>query len=348
MSSVISKSLLIGNHELFVGKLEDFQQNFGGLCKDRFGALVALERNCGSSDVFKRVPSFFGPEVGCKCNEAKCNVVFVAENTHAGEPIVINIGQAAGLDEAIFCRNLIIVESGATAAIEVRYKGNLCECGRVAEVYLGNKAELEMVEVFDGVKSLEPIKSNVVVRQEANSHLRSVVCQIGSRNVDSSLKVILAEEGAVAELFGAVYGSDVAKINNSTIVQHSAANTTSREHYKVVVADSALSSFNGCIYVAPGAMPIEAFQQNNNILLSDKARAMSQPQLQIYADDVKCSHGATVGQLNSDALFYMQQRGISEPMARRLLIEGFIGQIFAKISNKQLRDSLKEQIGRLK
>ncbi|MEG2121849.1 MAG: SufD family Fe-S cluster assembly protein, partial [Rikenellaceae bacterium] len=154
----------------------------------------------------------------------------------------------------------------------------------------------------------------------------------------------MTEEGSSCHLNGVAISREEAHIDNTTTVEHLAERCTSYQLYKNVAADKATAVFGGNIFVAPGAQKTEAYQKNNNILLSDDATIHTKPQLVINADDVKCSHGATVGQLNEEALFYIRQRGISETQAQGLLLTGFIGEVLQKIDEEDLREELTEKL----
>lgn len=156
--------------------------------------------------------------------------------------------------------------------------------------------------------------------------------------------MILAGTGASANMGGIALGHGSEQVECNTVVEHSRPDTSSRQLFRMVADDNSRLSFNGCIYVAPGADRTEAYQQNNNVVLADTARATATPQLEIYADDVKCSHGSTVGKLSEEAVFYMRQRGIPASEARRLQIEGFVGEVLDGISDRRLAAEIAERI----
>ncbi|MEY3425976.1 MAG: Fe-S cluster assembly protein SufD, partial [Bacteroidota bacterium] len=125
-------------------------------------------------------------------------------------------------------------------------------------------------------------------------------------------------------------------VDNHTIVDHCAPNCESHELYKGVMDDSSTAVFNGKVFVRKDSQKINAFQSNANVLLSDSATINSKPELEIYADDVKCSHGSTTGQLDDEAIFYLRARGISEKSARHLMVSAFIGDVLGKIENEKV------------
>jgi Fe-S cluster assembly protein SufD len=125
-------------------------------------------------------------------------------------------------------------------------------------------------------------------------------------------------------------------VDNHTLVDHKVAHCESHELYKGVVNDKATAVFNGKVFVRKDAQKINAFQSNANVLLSDDSSVNSKPELEIYADDVKCSHGSTTGQLDEEAVFYLRARGLSEKTARKLMISAFINDVIEKIENEEV------------
>jgi Fe-S cluster assembly protein SufD len=122
-------------------------------------------------------------------------------------------------------------------------------------------------------------------------------------------------------------------VDNHTVVDHRVANCVSNELYKGVIDDKATAVFNGKVFVRPDAQKINAFQSNGNVLLSNDASVNSKPELEIYADDVKCSHGSTTGQLDEKAVFYLRSRGMGEKQARELLVQAFVGDVLEKLDD---------------
>jgi Fe-S cluster assembly protein SufD len=147
-------------------------------------------------------------------------------------------------------------------------------------------------------------------------------------------------------LYGLYLAGGTQLTDNHTIVNHLFPNCQSNELYKGVLLDEARGVFSGRIYVHQDAQKTNAFQQNNNILLSNKATVDSKPQLEIFADDVKCSHGSTVGSLNKEALFYLQSRGIGEIAARNLLVRAFAFDVTNKIQIPAIREYVEKLITR--
>ena len=158
--------------------------------------------------------------------------------------------------------------------------------------------------------------------------------------IRNNINVSLAGEGSECYLNGLFLGSGNQHIDNHTLVNHDVPNCYSNELYKGILTDKAKGVFNGKVIVKQDAQKTNAFQYNGNLLLSDEAQIYSKPELEIYADDVKCSHGSTTGQLNKEALFYLESRGISKEGAKHLLVYAFAQDVLEKISLPELREKI--------
>ena len=159
-----------------------------------------------------------------------------------------------------------------------------------------------------------------------------------------SLTVNLTGEGAEFHLYGLYMALGAGHVHIDARVNHLASDCTSRQLIKGIAADAATGSFTGMVHVAHDAQRTNASQRNQNLQVTDTAHIFTSPQLEIYADDVRCSHGATVGQLDEEAIYYMRQRGISEAEARRMQIQGFAGEIVNYIHAETYRKTIGEKI----
>lgn len=164
--------------------------------------------------------------------------------------------------------------------------------------------------------------------------------------IRNDLHVALDDDQTETHLYGLYLGEDQQLIDNHSLIHHKRPNCNSNEIYKGVLLDKATGVFNGKVFVEPEAQKTNAFQQNNNLLLSNKATINTKPQLEIFADDVKCSHGATVGQLSKEALFYLQSRGIGEEAARALLVNAFAFDVTEKIKIPELEQHINHLIAK--
>lgn len=196
-------------------------------------------------------------------------------------------------------------------------------------------------EVFERVFVDEPSLDLHIV-QEAGSRVKIHVVNFSSATNILSIEHI--GEGSTTEIYALAYLHDVETVKTETHVTHTVGGGTSNQLIKFVLDDEAKGHFVGELKIAPDAQQVEAHQTNRNLLLSDDAEMRTQPQLEIYADDVKATHGASTGQLDESALFYMQQRGIGEQNARQLLVGAFMQEIVDSISDEQIRESLEARI----
>lgn len=201
------------------------------------------------------------------------------------------------------------------------------------EYHLGVNSKLLVDKVqFENEASFH-INSELV-NQAKDSHFRINTITLNGGLVRNNLNIRVSGENCTTDLFGAYVLKGKQHVDNHTVVDHKVANCLSNELYKGVIDDSSTAVFNGKVFVRQDAQKINAFQSNGNVLLSDDASVNSKPELEIYADDVKCSHGSTTGQLDDEAIFYLEARGISKDKARALLVSAFIGEALENIENE--------------
>lgn len=174
------------------------------------------------------------------------------------------------------------------------------------------------------------------VEQAKNSTFTINTLTLNGTLVRNNLHIEVNGENCTTNLNGAYLLKENQHVDNHTIVDHKAPHCESNELYKGVIDDKATAVFNGKVFVRKDSQKINAFQSNGNVLLSDDATVNSKPELEIYADDVKCSHGSTTGQLDEEAVFYLRARGISEKSARHLMVSAFIGDVLEKIDNEEV------------
>ena len=193
---------------------------------------------------------------------------------------------------------------------------------------------------------LSPEDVTLRVRQLKDSELTLHVLSLSDADAHFSITVAQDEPGCTTTLYGLAFTRGKQTLDVETHVLHNVGGGTSNQLFKNVLADESHASFYGELKVLPDAQKTEAFQTNRNILLSAKAKMRTRPQLEIYADDVKCSHGATTGQLDPNALFYLQQRGIPFPEAQRLLLEAFFEEVLKAIPDETFQEQIREQINK--
>lgn len=179
-----------------------------------------------------------------------------------------------------------------------------------------------------------------LVDQAKDSHFSINTITLNGGLVRNNLNIRVNGENCTTDLYGAYVLKGKQHVDNHTVVDHKVANCLSNELYKGVIDESATAVFNGKVFVRQDAQKINAFQSNGNVLLSDNASVNSKPELEIYADDVKCSHGSTTGQLDDEAIFYLEARGISKEKARALLVSAFVGEVLEHIENEAVLEHI--------
>lgn len=182
-----------------------------------------------------------------------------------------------------------------------------------------------------------------LVRLGAGESLHWTFVVMPGTDCNLSVEIDLDGQGADVDLAGLYLCRSTEKVRIDLLLKHNCGGCTSRQLFKGIVGGSSSAEFDGLVYVAQDAFRTVAHQENHNILLSDKARVESHPQLEIYADDVECSHGATTGYLNPDELFYMRSRGIPEAQARRLQMQSFVAPVVARLP-EELQEEIYESL----
>jgi ABC-type transport system involved in Fe-S cluster assembly, permease component len=195
-------------------------------------------------------------------------------------------------------------------------------------------------EIFEQVFVDESV--NLHVMQEAGSKLK--IHLINFSSATNAITIEQVGEGCTTEIYALAYLHGTEKVTTETHVKHAVGGGTSNQLIKFVLEDEAQGHFIGDLKIVPDAQKTEAHQTNRNLLLSETAEMRTQPQLEIYADDVQATHGASTGQLDETALFYMQQRGINKQKARQLLVNAFMKDVLATISDETLREQLLNSI----
>lgn len=275
-------------------------------------------------------------------------LVYVPKNVKVDKAIqVINmltLPQAAPDTSLMVNRRvLIVVEEGAE--VKLLFCDHAADdhhflTTQVIEAYVGENASLDLYCLEEThIKNVRV--SNVYVEQQANSRMRHNVITLHNGITRNMLNVTFKGEGAECQCNGCAISDKQQHVDNNTLIDHQAAHCSSRELYKYVLNDQSTGAFAGRVLVRPGAQKTSSEMRNQNLCATKQTRMYTQPMLEIYADDVKCSHGSTVGQLNEAALFYMRQRGITEKEARLLLQQAFVNEVIEGIQLEPLRDRLR-------
>ena len=269
-------------------------------------------------------------------------LIYVPRGVVVEKPIQLVNMLRADVNFMVNRRVLIILEDGAQLRLlacdhamdDVNFLAT-----QVMEVFVGNSAMLDLYELEEN--SLNTVRiSNLYVKQGANSNVLLNGMTLTNGTTRNGVHVTLAGEGAELDLCGMVIADKNQHVDNHTVIDHAVPRCNSRELFKYVLDDEATGAFSGLVLVRPDAQHTNSQQTNRNLCATRQARMYTQPQLEIYADDVKCSHGATVGQLDERALFYMRQRGIPEKEARLLLMFAFVNEVIDMIRLDALRDRL--------
>lgn len=213
----------------------------------------------------------------------------------------------------------------------------------VTEVFVSENASIDHYKLqnFNNESSLI---NSTYFHQEANSTISTNIISLNGGLIRNNVFVNLQGEGAHADVIGVYLTDEKQHVDNYVFIDHAVPNCTSKELFKGILDDESSAVFNGHILVRQDAQNTNAFQNNKNILLTDKASIDTKPFLEIYADDVKCSHGATIGQLDNEAMFYLRSRGITEDNARMLLLYAFAAEVINHISIEALRNRIDDMV----
>ena len=269
-------------------------------------------------------------------------LVYVPKNVRLERPVqVINILRS-DVDLMVNRRVLVVLEEGAQAKLlfcdhAVDDRNFLTT--QVIEAFVGENANLEL-NCLEETHAKNRRVSNLYIRQDANSTATHNIITLHNGITRNRLDLVFKGEGAECFCNGAVIADKKQHVDNNTLIDHQVPHCTSHELYKYVLDGEAVGAFAGKVLVRHGAEKTTSQETNQNLIATDKTRMYSQPMLEIYADDVKCSHGSSVGQLNDAAMFYMRQRGITEQEARLLLEFAFVNEVIDQIQLEPLRDRL--------
>jgi Fe-S cluster assembly protein SufD len=268
--------------------------------------------------------------------------VYVPRNVKVDRAIqVINILRG-DVDLMVNRRVLIVLEEGAE--IKMLFCDHAADdrnflATQVIEAYVGENASLDLY-CLEETHAKNVRVSNVYIDQQRNSRVNHNVITLHNGITRNKLDLTFSGEGAECQCYGCVIADKQQHVDNNTLIVHKAPHCTSNELYKYVLDDQAAGAFAGRVLVEHGAQKTTSQMTNQNLTATREARMYTQPMLEIYADDVKCAHGSTVGQLNDAALFYMRQRGISLDEAKLLLQNAFINEVIDKMQLTPLRDRL--------
>lgn len=318
------------------------------------GVLFTSMRN-PSPEVIRILQDHYGsiadltrPEVALNTLLAQDGVlIYVPEGVKLDKPLqLVNIFATPAPVMAVR-RVLVVLGDRAEAQLLVcdhtQPSADRCLSSQVVEIALGAGARFDYYDIEES-SALTARTSAMFVRQGAHSNLlvNGMTLTCGTTRNDYSIDI--DGEGCDTMLAGMAIGSEKMHIDNSSVVRHLAPRCHSRQLFKYVLDEESGGAFEGSILVTPKAPFTEAYQSNRNVLASGTARMHTRPQLEIYNDDVKCSHGATTGQLDNEALFYMRTRGIPEREARIMLMQAFMTDVIDTVRMEGLRDRLRHLV----
>ncbi|CCH00435.1 FeS assembly protein SufD [Fibrella aestuarina BUZ 2] len=267
----------------------------------------------------------------------------VPDNKVVEEPVILRfITDVRTQNVAAQPRNLIVIGRNADVKIAESYRtigDKAAFTNIVTEVVVAADARVEHYRVQNDSQQTNHI-CRTQVSQADNSHYYNATITLNGGFVRNDLNIVLNGEHCEAFMYGLYMPNGTQHIDNHTLVDHAMPNSYSNELYKGILNDKGTGVFNGKIYVRPDAQKTNAYQSCKNVVLSPEASMNTKPQLEIYADDVKCSHGTTTGKLNEEALFYLQSRGIPKEAARTLLLYAFAEEVVRNIKIKPIREYL--------
>ena len=326
----------------FSAKLSSIQPVSGGARIENLSAALAKDSTLVEKHLGKYAHTANNPFAALnQAFFADGAFIFVPKGVEIAGPVqLIYISSAKQNGETILPRNLIIAEANSKLTVVESYisTGNVAYfTNAVTEILAGDKAAVEHVKLQDEAAEAFHIAtiagefgraSNVTVHSFA----------LGAKLSRTNIRTKLAGEGLECILNGLYLTRGEQLADHHMIVEHAQPHCASHEYFNGILDDKSKGVFHGRIYVHPIAQKTDAKQTNKNLLLSDAATADTKPQLEIYADDVKCTHGATIGQLNAESIFYLRSRGLDTATARRMLIHAFAGEIIERIKCEPARE----------
>ncbi|WP_322520434.1 Fe-S cluster assembly protein SufD [Guyparkeria halophila] len=273
-------------------------------------------------------------------------VIDVAANAAIDRPIVIE--WLDGATESVMSHPRVLIRLGQSAAatviehIETVGEQPTWRNSVIVSTIAANAALTHIALGLDGESRLTTARTFAELDRDARYHSYNV--QLGGRMIRREYDIHVGGTGAHTNLIGLMMPRGKQVLDTHTRITHAAADTTSNEHYRTIADDAGRGIFKGRILIEEDAQRIQAYQSSNNLILSDNAEIDAKPELEIYADDVSCSHGATIGRLDQEALFYLRSRGLQLDEARGLLIAGFAQEVIDEIPLVELRDWLTERV----
>lgn len=271
--------------------------------------------------------------------------IVIPQNTQLEQPIEIIYPELP--DEQMACfRNVIILEEGAEATIIETFSNSTSHryfSNTLTQAHVHANAKLTHYKQHNESKNSFHL-SKLIIKQQENSHAESHVVSTQGGWIRSDTHIQLEAPHAHCVFNGITLGQDKQYVDHHTTVEHLTPHGTSDEYYKSILKDNAHGVFNGKVIVSKKAIQTSAAQKHKTLLLSRSAQIHTKPQLEIFSDDVKCTHGATVGQLDEEALFYLETRGIDKATAQQLLIKAFLGDVIERMPEPSIQANLQKRL----
>jgi Fe-S cluster assembly protein SufD len=316
---------------------------------------VCLMSSALNSPKYKEVIEKHFNKIAAQDGLSSLNTAFAREGAyiHVGENVIVNkpveiVYFSTGQENNLMVqpRNLVVVGKNSQIQIIERHQSltdNEVVTNCVTEVYADQRAMVDYYKIQNDHLAASLI-DHTSVEQQANSEVRLHTFSFGGKMTRNNVYFYQKGERCNSLLNGVTIIEGKQHVDHSTLVHHTAENCESYQQYKQIFDDRSVGVFNGKVLVDRLAQKINAFQQNNNILISDKATINAKPQLEIFADDVRCSHGCTIGQLDDDALFYMKSRGIPLKEARALLMFAFANSVLESVRIPEIKSRVTKLI----
>ena len=322
------------------------------------GVDICLMSSALTKPMYKQIVDVYFNKVASKdeslttLNTAFCRegaYIYIPKNKMPKKPVEI-LHFATGNEASIMLqpRNLIIVEENAEVQIIERHQSltaNEVLTNSVTEIFAAKSAIVDYYKIQND-KANASLIDNTYVDQKGKSDVKVHTFSFGGKLTRNNLNFYQNGEYMDSTMKGVTILGEKQHVDHHTLVHHIEPNCESHQDYKGIYGDSSTGVYNGKIIVDKIAQKTNAFQKNNNILISDKATINTKPQLEIFADDVKCSHGCTIGQLDEDAMFYMQTRGIPEKEARALLMYAFANNVLESVRIPELKTRINKLIAK--
>ena len=273
--------------------------------------------------------------------------IHIPKNIQVDKPIQI-LHFSTGENESLMFqpRNLIVVDENSQVEIIERYQSitnNNVLVNSVSEIYVNKKSNVKHYKIQNDKKSSSLI-DNTFVSQEYSSSYNLHTFSFGGDLTRNNLNIFQNDQRIESTINGITIIDDEQHVDHNTLIHHKEPNCTSHQDYKGIYSGQSVGVFNGRVLVEKEAQKTNAFQANNNVLISDKASINTKPQLEIFADDVRCSHGCTIGQLDNNALFYLRSRGIPEKEATALMMFGFANKVLTSVQNQEIKSMINKII----